>query len=347
MKYITPSHHRDSRISVHPSQRQPHIEPVSSPLYVVTAITNPERFRTRYELYRAFEKMCADSGAILYTIELALRDRHHEITDPDNPRHIQLRSPDILFNKENLLNIAIRALPASAEYIAWVDADVEFARKDWVVETIHQLQKYRVVQMWTHAMDLGPNREPVDAGFRQYSFIHSHLRGLPFPGNQRAGSGSGGNRIPGLPGGYWHSGYAWAARRSALSDLGGLGEAGILGSGDRHMAAALIGMVGKTIDSRLHPSYKHYWDRWQRRADLHVNGNVGVVPGLLLHYWHGAKRNRRYIDRWQILLQTQFDWNEDVYVDFQGVLQLSGNKPRLRDLIQQYFESRDEDSSSL
>jgi hypothetical protein len=346
MKYITPSDHRNARITVHPSQRQPHIEPVSSPLYVVTAITNPERFRTRYELYRAFEKMCADSGAILYTIELALRDRHHEITDPDNPRHIQLRSPEILWHKENLLNLAIRRLPADAEYVAWIDADVEFARKDWAVETIHQLQKYRVVQMWTHAMDLGPRQQPVDGTFRQFSFIHSYLNGIPFPGNARGGSGSDGGPSRGA-GGYWHSGYAWAARRSALSDLGGLGEAGILGSGDRHMAAALIGKVEMTIDSRLSQSYKDYWRRWQSRAIKKIDGNVGTVPGLLLHYWHGPKRNRRYIDRWQVLLETGFDWNEDVYHDFQGVLQLTGNKPRLRDLIDQYFMSRDEDSTAL
>lgn len=348
LKYITPSDHRDQRITVHPSQRQAHIEPVSSPLYVITVITNPERFRSRYELYRAFEKMCEDAGAILYTVEIALRDRHHEITDPENPRHIQLRSPAILWLKENALNIAMRRLPADAEYVAWIDADVEFARKDWVVETIHQLQKYKIVQMWTQAMDLGPNREPVDsASFRQYSFIQSHLKGIPFPGNARGGSGSNGGPAPGLAGGYWHSGYAWAGRRSALSDLGGLGEAGILGSGDRHMAAALIGMVEKTIDSRLSQSYKDYWKRWQDRADKFIQGNVGVVPGLLLHYWHGPKRNRRYIDRWQILLETKFDWNDDVYHDFQGVLQLAGNKPRLRDLIDQYFMSRDEDSTAL
>lgn len=348
MKYITPSEQRDNRITVHPSQRQPHIEPVSAPLHVITCITNPERFRTRYELHSAFEKMCVDSGAIPWTIEIALRDRHHEVTNPENPHHIQLRSPAILWLKENALNIAMRRLPADAEYVAWIDADVEFARKDWVVETIQQLQKYKIVQMWTQAIDLGPNREPVDsASFKQYSFIHSHLKGIPFPGNPQGGSGSGAVGIAGIKGGYWHSGYAWAARRSAISDLGGLGEAGILGSGDRHMAAALIGMVDKTIDRRLNQSYKDYWHRWQHRADLHINGNVGVVPGLLLHYWHGPKRNRRYIDRWQILLETNFDWQNDVYHDFQGILQLAGNKPRLRDLIDQYFMSRDEDSTAL
>src|SRR6185436_14254786 len=89
-------------IEVHPSQREHHVMPVGEPLYVVTAITNPYRYYSRYKLYQAFEKHMEDSGAILYTIELALRDRHHEVTSPDNPRHIQLRSPSIVWHKENL-----------------------------------------------------------------------------------------------------------------------------------------------------------------------------------------------------------------------------------------------------
>lgn len=345
MRYFSPADQAKLAREVHPSQRQAHVQPIVDPLYVVTCITNPERYRTRYELYRAFEKMCADAGAILYTIEVALRDRHHEITDPGNPRHIQLRSPSQIWMKEDPINLVIRHhLPADARYVAWVDADVQFARPDWVNETLHQLQHFHVVQMFSHAQDVAPG---FDLGTGAVlngphtSFLCSYVEGVPRPKYLRdcGASGSGGDA-----GRQWHSGYAWAARRSALNDLGLLGDISILGSADHHMAAALIGMVERTIHGAMHPTYKAYWQRWQDRAEKYIQRNVGYVPGLLLHYWHGAKANRRYVDRWKILVEEKFNHELDLYRDFQGLLALTDRNPRLRDRIRQYFRNRNEDS---
>lgn len=353
MKYITPADHFDQRVSVHPSQRQHHVEPVSSPLYVVTVISNPQRFYSRYRLYQAFEKMCADAGAVLYTVELALRDRHHEVTQHDNPRHIQLRSPSELWHKENLINIGIGRLPENWEYVAWIDADVQFARPDWVVETIHQLQHFKIVQMFSHAQDIGPQHDlgPDQKLSRPFqSFLCSFLEGEPLEGWSAVARKPG----PGKPdhSGYaggakwwlWHTGYAWAARRSALADLGGLGDIAALGSADHHMAAALVGRVDDTIAQGMAPNYFDYWHRWQERAQRFINGNFGYVPGLLIHNWHGAKVNRKYVDRWRILLDEKFDPHHDLKYDPQGVLTLTDRNPRLRSKIQAYFRQRNEDS---
>jgi hypothetical protein len=178
MKYITPLNQSGVIREVHASQRQAHIKPVSAPLYVITAIQNPARTRVRYELYRAFEKHMADSGAILYTVELALRDRHFEVTDPVNPCHLQLRSPHQMWHKENLLNILMRRLPEDWEYVAWIDADIVFQRPDWAVETVHLLQHYKIIQLFSHAIDLGPRFEPIKT-FQ--SFMSSFRSDAPFP----------------------------------------------------------------------------------------------------------------------------------------------------------------------
>ncbi len=52
---------------------------------MVTVVSNPLRYYARYKLYQAFAKMVEEAGGILYTVELALRDRHFEVTDPQNP----------------------------------------------------------------------------------------------------------------------------------------------------------------------------------------------------------------------------------------------------------------------
>lgn len=346
MKYITPANQLANRRSVHPSQRQHHVTPVTSPLHVVTAITNPQRYYARYKLYQAFEKMCADAGVTLWTIELALRDRHHEVTCAGHPNHIQLRSPAELWHKENLLNIAISRLPEDWEYVAWIDADVTFARPDWATETVHQLQHYHMVQMWSHAQDVSSNWDlgtgKCLSGPHQ-SFLCSYVNGTQFP-KYLADCNPGGSGSSGTGAGRdWHSGYAWAARRSAFSDLGGLGDIALLGSADHHMAAALIGKVERTIHGQMQQSYKDYWARWQARAEKYVKRNVGFVPGLLLHNWHGPKVNRRYVDRWRILVDEKYDYREDIKYDPQGVLQLTDSNRVLRDKLRAYFAQRRED----
>src|SRR5229473_1294403 len=101
-------------------------------LHIITAISNPCRYRTRYDLYRRFAKYVAESGARLTTVEAAFGERDFAITEPGRPDHVQLRTSHEIWHKENLINIGITRLPADWEYVAWVDADVAFARPDWV-----------------------------------------------------------------------------------------------------------------------------------------------------------------------------------------------------------------------
>jgi len=93
MMYITPQQQQESQRDVHASHRQHHVTPITQNLYVITVVANPMRYYARYKLYQTFSKMVEEAGGILYTVELALRDRHFEVTDHANPRHIQLRSP--------------------------------------------------------------------------------------------------------------------------------------------------------------------------------------------------------------------------------------------------------------
>jgi len=137
------------------------IKPVDAPLYVVTPIVNPSRYRSRYALYRDFEKHISDAGAELITVEAAFGDRAFEVTDPANRNHIQVRTNHEVWHKENLINLGVARLPADWKYVAWIDADVQFARPDIVEETIHQLQHFSVVQMFSHSTDLGPRHQPL------------------------------------------------------------------------------------------------------------------------------------------------------------------------------------------
>jgi hypothetical protein len=82
---------------------------------------------------------------------------------------------------------------------------------------------------------------------------------------------------------------------------------------------------------------------WQDRA-AKLRKNIGYMSGMLLHYWHGKKKDRGYKSRWQILIDYMYDPEFDIKRDWQGLWQLNENKPGLRDEIRKYFRERNEDS---
>ena len=101
---------------------------------VITVIFNPIRYRSRYELYHKFDEHMSRSGVTLLTVEcifedeerLGLAKQKFEITRSNDVRHLQIKAPSVFWLKENLINIAVRRLPLYMEYVAWLDADIEF-----------------------------------------------------------------------------------------------------------------------------------------------------------------------------------------------------------------------------
>lgn len=310
--------------------------------YVVTMISNPVRFKSRYELYKKFEKMVHDAGGKLITVEVAFGDRAHEVTSHCNPNHIQLRTIDEIWVKENCLNIAISRLPCDWKMVAFVDADISFARSDWLMETAHALQHYEVVQMWSHALDLGPNHEPIQ---HHRSFMYCYHENFC---HQPKGHGEGGKYSGDKH--FWHPGFAWAFTRRAIDRLGGLLDTAILGSGDHSMAMALVGLGQNSFPKAVTKRYAYEIMRWQERAEKYIKRDVGFIHGTITHNWHGKKRDRRYVERWDIVVKNHFDPDIDLKKDCQGLYQLevtNHRQRRLRDEIRHYFRQRNEDSIDL
>lgn len=311
------------------------------PLYVVTPIFNSQRYRSRWRLYEDFAKRVEESGAILYTIEAAFGDRAWVVTEPSWEHHIQLRTGHELWLKENLINLAVSRLPQDWKAVAWVDADVRFVRDDWANETLHRLQHVKFLQMWSQFQDLSKNHEIIG---ENQSFMSVYESGVP---RQRVTSGDypyyGRRGYPGAPG------LAWAATRDAWDAVGGLIDWSILGACDWFMAHALVGELDRVIKPDYPTAYTDPMYEWQRRAELGIKRNVGVMDGLALHEWHGPKSQRRYATRDKILVETKFDPATDLKRDWQGLYQLHTEpwnlrQYALRDRVRRYFSERDEDA---
>lgn len=331
---------------------------IPHPLYVVTSLFNPVRYRSRWKLFERFQAHVATQGnqAVLYSGEVAFGDRAFaipapavDVLDPQPQRHFQWRSWHELWLKENTLNLLVQRLPPDWKYVAWIDADVAFARPDWANETLHQLQHYGMVQMWTDAVDLSSKHELL-ARSSGYAWCY---RNEGRPGIPSLAEARGAGHYYAVPGKgprtrpahwFWHPGYAWACRRDVWEAMGGLVDWALLGSADRFMADASAYKLTTPWPNYTGETERRWLLSWQQRLQEHLRGNVGYVSGTLMHYWHGPKAARGYNERGQVLIDCRFDPEHDLVRDSQGLYRLRGNKPALRDKIQAYFRARQEDA---
>jgi hypothetical protein len=301
----------------------------ASDLHVISVISNPVRYESRIRLFKEFIHHMEASGVTLHVVEAVHRNRQPSIHYKNK---INVRADDEIWLKENLINIGARQVPADAGYIGWVDADIHFYRHDWAIETLERLQNYPVVQPFSHVVDLGPNKEILQ---NHCSFAFCHNEGYTH-GAWTYGKSP-----------YWHPGYSFFYRAETWDALGGMIDRAVAGSGDHHMAMSLIGLEEKSLPGKIHANYKHMVRSWAARAHEHVRGDIGYVPGTILHHYHGQKKDRKYVERWQILLNHGFDPYTDLKADRHGVLRLNvPNDKRgrgLRDQLKKYFRERNED----
>lgn len=304
-------------------------------LYVITSFFNPQQFKSRGRLYRNFAKEQANAGVQLLTVEAAFGAHSFEVTDRDNPWNLQLRTDQVIWHKERMLNLGInrlRALVPDVEFIGIYDADVTHANPDWVACTTHALMHSPVVQTFGQCIYLDAQEQEIWNCLSSFRFF-KEKRGY----HQR----------PPIPATYLfqgHPGLAWAFTRTALDQLGGLYDLCAAGSGDTVMCNALKGGWDQFLPVTPTTGMLHSMKRWAARCDAVIKTNVGWVPGAILHHWHGSSETRGYEKRWAILAFHKFDPLEDLVLDSQGLYRWAGNKPELEDDLRLSLASRKEDA---
>jgi hypothetical protein len=147
------------------------------------------------------------------------------------------------------------------------------------------LERYPIVQMFKICYFTGPGGKH-EVLRRDHSFGYSIRHGKPI--------------YPNHPHWYAHPGYAWAMHRDAFDAIGGLIDFCIVGSGDLHLAYALLGRVQESIPSGLHKDYLKQAKNWGDGVARVAGGGafVGYTNVNLYHHWHGNRDNRSYIERW-------------------------------------------------
>ena len=301
-------------------------EPVSDKLHVIAVLSNPCQFARRYILAREFiQRLLMEDNIILYVVELAYGTDNFYVTEKHNKRHLQLRGTTPLWHKENMINIGIKTLlPKTWKAVAWIDADVEFENPSWALDALKVLNGCRdVVQLFSHAVDMDKRQNAMSI-FPSFGFQYS---------KKSAYGGTGINM--------WHPGFAWACTRKAYERMGGLYELSILGAGDHNMCFSYIANGEKSLNAETTDEYKQSIKEFEEKAK---QLRLGYVPGVIRHHFHGSKKNRKYSERWQILVQNKYNPATHVAKNADGLLVPTATCPQeMLDAIKQYFLERNED----
>ena len=308
--------------------------PIDTKLNVIIVVSNPCQYARRYVLAREFIQRFEkeEPNVNLYVVELAYKLPGKKmqdfcVTDPKNNKHLRLTSSDHpLWHKESMIKVGIeKLLPPDWTNIAWIDADIEFDSTHWVEDTLRILNGTRdIVQLFSHILDMDPYLDPLQI-FSGFGYQYTQQRKYKSRGGIH----------------YFHPGMAWACTRKAYDQLGGIYDKSILGSGDHNMALAFIGKGVMSVNQEVSEDYKNTILTYQHRAE---GLQLGYVPGIVRHHFHGAKANRKYCDRWKILVKYQYQPSIHTTYDTNGLIIPTPECPKeMLDEILTYFSERNED----
>jgi hypothetical protein len=302
-------------------------DPIEEKLHVIAVISNPCLYAKRYILIKEFIKRMEtdEKDIILYVVEMAYGNQKFIITNKNNNRHLQLRTHVPLWHKENMINLGVKyLLPPSWKAFAWIDADVEFESSTWANDTLKILNGAKdIVQIFSHCLDMD-NEENTMNIFSSAGF--NHCKNKKYSGK-------------GLD--YWHPGFAWAMTRKSYERIGGLYEIALLGSGDNIMLFSLIGNGLTAVNEKSTEDYKNTILQYQKKIKFL---RFGYTPGVIRHFFHGSKKNRKYTERWQILIKHNYSPNQHITYDQMGILIPTVGFPKeMGKEIFEYFQQRNED----
>lgn len=104
---------------------------------IITCYFNPTHSDYRKKLF--FEFYDTIKNCHHRIIECVFGDEEDFTLPTDNPNIEQIRTDILLWHKEALLNVIIKKLPKQFKYVFWLDCDLIFTNKNWIVESVERL----------------------------------------------------------------------------------------------------------------------------------------------------------------------------------------------------------------
>lgn len=339
-------------------------------LWAIATYYNPAGYRTKRENYEEFATPIRAAGIRLITVECAFGEASFELPAEECTLQVRGRAP--MWFKERLINLAVAQLPPEAKKVAWLDADILFANPAWAQVTSAQLDRCAIVQPIAAVARLARGARSFSAVAREGFACQLQRRPesglLPAAGHGHPGIawaarrslldkhglydaailGGGDELFAHALAGGWRS--RCVANNTSQAPWYPRGFAGrvegrlLRVAWPRRLAQWFV-RFSQAQSPRVQPSipfYLHYL-AWAQRLYADVRGQVGYVPGMALHLWHGEPEKRRYGARHEILRRHGFDPTQDLQLGRAGLWEWASDKPLLHQAVREYFDARQED----
>jgi hypothetical protein len=227
-----------------------------SDLHVFAVYANPQRWRSRLLNFQRFETQILGVGCPLTTVELQYGAREWDLPFRHGVLRIRLRARDMLWHKENCLNLAAAYTPEWQACLC-IDGDIHIVDPNWPTATLLALDIHPLVQVSSELSFLGPNGQQLSKGTSLMQLVLAARKGGELPAD--------GPYSPATPvtlKGHGYPGGAWGYRRETWDKLGGLLDRCIVGGADHQMATGLLNIKQAGEPSDVTAAYGGYVKTW-------------------------------------------------------------------------------------
>ena len=200
-----------------PAKRRVVRKPLPTDLAAVSVFFNPAGYRSTVENFRKFYRSVRDQGIELHAVEIAFGDATFDLSDL--PGVLQVRTQDVMWQLERMINHTITGLAERFTKVVWLDTDVFFENPNWFQETSEALDQKLVVQPFREAVWLDAEGGELRRMPGMVSGMKNSAQLAENPAKM-------------------HPGFAWGSRRELISKHG-LPDFCILGGADRVFANAI------------------------------------------------------------------------------------------------------------
>jgi hypothetical protein len=303
--------------------------------WAITTYFNPARYRRRLSNFKIFRKYL---NVPLLAVEWSYSD-DFELQDHDADILVRLHGGAVLWQKERLLNLALKALPNSCHKVAWLDCDIIFQQDNWAQSASMLLDRVSLVQLFKCVHHLQEHWRPgfptTDVERSRPSVAYMVSSGMSAV-NSFTKAAQSDDEVP-------SRGFAWAAHRELL-DRHGFYDACIIGSGDGAPVSAGYGCVDAFMDRQyMNEPQRRRFLAWAEPFRETVKAEIAVLETDILHLWHGSRADRAYVARHEGMQQFGFDPFKDIVIEENGSWGWNTDKPDMHDYVRNYFLSRRED----
>lgn len=239
-----------------------------------------------------------------------------------------------MWQKERILNLALRKIPLSCKKVAWLDCDILFKNSNWAVEASKLLDDYPVIQLFENVIRIPKNpsiNSAIEESWKSFASVYVKNPNLLLTSTFSQ---------------HGHTGFAWAMSKEILLNHG-LYDACIAGSGDHLMAHSFCGDWDSSHVLNLVRSKSHmiHFQEWSKNIYRDIRAKMYYVSGTIIHLWHGNVENRKYFTRNKELGNFNFEPKKDIKIGATGLWEWGSAKPKLHSWAENYFKYRKEDSN--